>query len=261
MSLAEVRAASARPARRPLAGVAKIVRLNWSTYAAAFVVAAAALAMRAALDLPTPVPEALLGAAVISLAWAVTSAGAALWIYDCSVLRGRDWLRATLPIPPRHWLNVHTGHDETSEALGLLFPGATGTTVDAFDASAPNSASIRRARARAGLAEPPPRSPGTLAAEDASTDAVFLVFSAHELRRRNARASLFRELARVLRRGGSAVVVEHGRDLANVLAFGPGVLHFRAFGEWRTLARLAGLTQDVERRITPFVRVMRFRRA
>ena len=51
------------------------------------------------------------------------------------------------------------------------------------------------------------------------------------------------------------ILVEHGRDVANFLAFGPGFMHFFAPSEWRRTASEAGLNLVGETRITPFVRV------
>jgi hypothetical protein len=132
--------------------------------------------------------------------------------------------------------------------------------VDVFDAGARNARSILRARRRAGLATPPSGGPVRLPAADGSVGAVFLVFAAHEVRRPSARRRLFDEVARVLRPHGAALLVEHVRDVANALAFGPGALHFAAAATWRRCARDAGLAIDVERRVTPFVRVLRLRR-
>lgn len=68
------------------------------------------------------------------------------------------------------------------------------------------------------------------------------------------------ELTRIVSPTGRVVLVEHLRDLAAALAFGPGLFHFRPRGEWMRLATLTGLTLERERPITPFVRVLVFRR-
>jgi hypothetical protein len=57
------------------------------------------------------------------------------------------------------------------------------------------------------------------------------------------------------------VVVEHLRDLANTLAFGPGALHFLPRREWLRLAAASGLALHDEARLTPFVRAFFLARA
>jgi SAM-dependent methyltransferase len=95
---------------------------------------------------------------------------------------------------------------------------------------------------------------------DASFDATFLLFAAHELRHRGQRVRLFQEVARILVPGGDLILMEHSRDWWNFLAFGPGFLHFFSRREWRRAALDAGLVLQAEFSRTPFVRVYQLRR-
>ena len=87
-----------------------------------------------------------------------------------------------------------------------------------------------------------------------------LLLSAHELRTRDARIALLKELRRALAPGGKIILAEHLRDWKNFLAFGPGFLHFFSRREWRENAAAAGLAVEREFQITPFIGVFVLRR-
>ena len=117
-------------------------------------------------------------------------------------------------------------------------------------------ASIRRARRMF----PPPtetvRAPfDRWPVETASADVVFGLLAIHELRSEPQRTAWFAEAKRCLREGGRVVLVEHVRDTANFLAFGPGFLHFHSRASWRRCWERAGLRCLDESHITPWVRV------
>jgi ubiquinone/menaquinone biosynthesis C-methylase UbiE len=121
--------------------------------------------------------------------------------------------------------------------------------------------SIARAR-RQSISQPAARAVGfaALPAENASFDAVFLLFAAHELRSPRAREQFFRELHRILKPSGELLMVEHLRDWKNFIAYGPGLLHFLPRCEWLRLSRGAGFEITTEFSITPFVRVFHLRK-
>jgi ubiquinone/menaquinone biosynthesis C-methylase UbiE len=89
--------------------------------------------------------------------------------------------------------------------------------------------------------------------DDCQFDTVFLIFVAHELRKSDVRLRFLRETNRVLKPGGKLVLVEHIRDWKNLLAYGPGALHFFSRNQWSTLCQKAGFCDADEVGITPFV--------
>jgi hypothetical protein len=90
---------------------------------------------------------------------------------------------------------------------------------------------------------------------------VVVTLAAHEIRESGKREGFFLELRRIVSPAGRVVVVEHLRDLAAALAFGPGIFHFFPRGEWLRLGSRVGMELEHERAITPFVRVFVFCRS
>jgi SAM-dependent methyltransferase len=248
------------PPRAPWQGARQILRYNRSRY---FMALAAALAM-AASALLAPVPAwlrgLLLAAALLTVAGAALSLLAAHWVYDRSPLHGWAWLAAEVA-GPASWLVVHAGLDEASPALRHLYPRSRGAVLDIYDPATMTEPAIRIARAQA-PPEPAIRARhDRLPVADGGADLALLFFAAHELRRPAERHALFRELARATAPSGRIVLVEHLRDLPNLLAFGPGALHFHARRSWLASFAEARLRIARERRITPLVRAFFLERA
>ena len=187
----------------------------------------------------------------MTIAWAFASLAVSHLVYDRSPLYGLSWLR----VQPEIWANIHAGLDETSEGLRLRYPGTRGFIWDIFDAEQMTEPSIAQARATRSNVAGERVSWRKLPAGTATLDAVFLMFAAHELRSSEARAAFFCEIRRVLKPGGSAVILEHLRDMPNFLAYGPGCLHFHSRRTWQAAFAAAQLTLRSEQTITPFVHV------
>ena len=116
--------------------------------------------------------------------------------------------------------------------------------------------SIRRARRLF------PPTPGTLSAPydrwpaaTESADVVFGLLAIHELRSDAERGAWFAEARRCLSSSGRVILVEHLRDIANFIAFGPGFLHFHSRWSWERGWESAGFRLADEFRVTPWVRV------
>ncbi len=242
--------------RAPWQGMRTIARFNWPVYLLAALVLAAAVIC--AILVPVPwlkAAAALAGAG--ALHFIVVSLGVSHWVYDRSDLYRWNWLvRAAGEV--RHGMMVvcHSGFDEASAMLRARFPGSALQMLDHYDDKRMREPSIRRARALF------PRPPETTAAphdrwpvETGSADVVFGILAIHELRSVEERAAWFAEARRCLGTGGRVVLVEHVRDFANFLAFGPGFLHFHSVVSWRSSWESAGLRLADGFRITPFVRV------
>ena len=237
-------------------GVLQIFRYNWPYYALAASVGLLGLGVVALAPLST-VPKVLiaLGSSRV-IAGAAASLVVSHYIYDLSPLCQRRWIVETLPERPKHWVNIHAGLDETSGALGRLFPEARATVWEIYDPAAMTEPSIARARRLTSCDGPAAHADfRRLPLQDCACDTIFVIFTAHELRSAQARLRFFKELRRVVKPQGHLLLVEHLRDLRNLLAFGPGVLHFYPRREWVLLANRAGFAIAREFNMTPFVKV------
>ena len=236
----------------------KILRFNWRFYAAT--TAGLAAVWIAAWWVPPMWRILLLGATAPAAIWTCASLLVSYYIYDRPALYSLGWLDRCLPREPRRWVNIHAGFDETSNRLAVRLPSSESQVLDIYDVREMTEQSIQEARST--------RTSRSKAADwrslplgDGEMDTAFLIFAAHELRRPEARAQFFREVARVLREDGEVILVEHLRDWANFLAFGPGCLHFLAEGAWRQAAVAGGLQIRNRFRVTPFVNVFVMRKA
>jgi SAM-dependent methyltransferase len=243
-------------ARTPFHGVGQIVRFNWPFYAVAAVVVTIAFSAIPRLALSAPVHFALSAAVGLVSLWIASSLAASWMVYDHSTLMTGRWIPGALGFRPNEWINMHAGLDETTPVLRTVFGGSRGRVYDIFDPVEMTESSIARARqlARADF-DSKAVDFRRLPAETGSVDAVLLLLSAHELRTDAARVTLFCEIHRVLAPGGRVVVAEHLRDGANLLAFGPGFLHFHSRHTWMRSFTQARFAIHKEFSITPFVRV------
>ncbi len=233
-----------------------IARFNWPFYVAVVAVLTASLA--GWFLLPRLALKVVSGLVFAGSAYFLFgSLGVSHFIYDRSDLYRWGWLdRALRGANLRQAIFCHAGFDETSTELRERLADVQWQILDHFDERQMTEASIRRARAKF------PPTPGTLAsAYDAwpvaaeSADVVIALLAIHELRSETQRSAWFAESKRCLRQGGRVVLVEHVRDVANLLAFGPGFLHFHSPASWRRCWQRAGFRSIDEFRVTPFVRI------
>jgi len=245
---------------RSVRGLGRMIRFNWPDYVVAGAAALTGLVIARRRPLPIVLRASAAAGAAAAAWWSMTSLVAGHWVYDRSALYRWRWLTEALPELPACWTNVTAGLDESTLVLRDLL-GGDSTTLDLFDPVRMTEASIHRARA----ADPPiagslRAEPGCLPLAAAALDAAFVIFAAHELRTTVDREALFGELVRIVRPGGHVLLVEHPRNVANLVAFGPGALHFFSAAEWHRLAGASGLELVEVRTLTPFVMALVLRR-
>lgn len=239
---------------RPRSGLAEVVVFNWPKLALGVAVSLAG-GLVVALGLAPPRLALIVASGTaVSSYLVVASLAVSWWVYDRSDLSDWSWLRPLLATGPEapSWALVHAGFDEAGPDL----PAAVGAPVVAIDigrALRSVSPSLRRARRRCPARATLTADGARLPLADASLDAVALIFTAHEVRSAVERRRHFAELRRVVAPGGRVVVVEHARDLANIVVFGPGAWHFQPDREWQAVAGSSGLTVVAKVRQSEFV--------
>jgi hypothetical protein len=232
-------------------GAARIFLYNWPIYAGTW--AGAAIVMISAARSSVLTRDAAMFVAGLAVLWSAGSLIISFYIYDRSPLAHGAWLPALFQDRCDAWATIHAGLDAEIE-LGNAMPGVCVARLDIFDKRIMTAPSIRRARQRTPLSMPATAcKPTALALSDGACDAVVVAFTAHEIRDRASRERFFDEVRRGLRPGGTMLLVEHVRDVANFIAFGPGFLHFLPRAEWLRLASGAGFAVRGEQRVTPWV--------
>ncbi len=232
-------------ARSSIAGTATVVRFNWPKYVAVGALLAGVW-VAAALGAPVVVSIALWFAAAAGCFWTITSLIATWWIYDHRHVY--DHLTRDLG-DIGTWASINAGFDDATPTLARHIGSAP---ADVIELALPPRSSLRRARhtdERVG----PAAAVGALPLATGGLDTIFVTFAVHEVRDRTDQQDLFAELHRALRPGGRLVVTEHLRDLANVVVYGPGALHFQPPSVWCRRAAEAGFTIESDTTITPFV--------
>jgi SAM-dependent methyltransferase len=178
------------------------------------------------------------------------------WVYDRSGLYDLTWLPQRVPGSPRNIVNVHAGFDESSEALAAVYPSANLRILNFYDERRNTEPSIARARKlKPATRTSESASVNSLPLANESQDLVLLFLAAHEIRNKSDRSEFFQEVRRSLRPGGSVILVEHLRDAANALAYGPGSLHFHSRTTWLHAILSTGLKLVTEFKITPLIQV------
>lgn len=237
----------------------RIAGYNWPLYAAAGCGVFLGLVVSSCRGTPRALRWiAALGIAVA--AWfACASFWAFHWMFDRSELLRGQWVGAEATLSPQRWVLINAGLAETTVPLQDIFPKAAGKVLDIFDPASMTEPAITRAREQKDGVPAVRAHPGALPVEDGWADLVLVMLAAHEIRDGGARERFFHELSRIASPDGKVILVEHLRDLAAALTFGPGMFHFLPRREWLRLGSLAGLEMERERRITPFVRVFTYR--
>ncbi len=238
--------------RKPLQGVANIVRFNWHYYVLAVGFLWMLIAFGNYVGGMTRI--LLLFLCLPAFVSILVSLAVSFYVYDLSNLYSLEWLGKKRFEKGSRLVNINAGFDETTELLHLRFPKAEIAVLDFYDPAKHTEISIKRAR----KAYPPfagtiQIKTSAMSLETDSAEAIFVILAAHEIRKPEERAEFFRELERILAPGGQIFVTEHLRDLPNVLAYTFGAFHFHSRRSWIKAFEAARLKIAGEIMITPFI--------
>lgn len=237
-----------------------LVRYNWPLYA---VSCSSTLLGFAVSSIPSISESTRIIAFVVACvaAWyTIASFFAFHAMFDRSHFLSGNWLKDCVKTPPRRCLQLSVSLEETTLPIDRVFPDAKCANVDLFDQAVMTEPAVNRARASRNNDSARIARPDAIPLGDADFDFTVITLAAHEVRERKVRESLFHELSRVTKPEGRIIVVEHLRNLAAFLAFGPAFFHFFPRTEWIRLAEAAGLGHELEFPITPFIHVFVFSR-
>lgn len=233
-----------------------MVRFNWPMYAFAFLAIFAGVFVHIVSE-NRLVQSALTCMGFGALWFVIGSLVATYCVYDRSDLHRFAWFqRATANVDRSNVIICHSGFEDVSESISTILPQSRIRIFDHFDQKTMSEPSINRARK---MFPPSERTESIEYAswptKDGSVDIVLGILAIHELRAHPEKVAWFREARRSITGSGRVLIVEHLRDLANFVAFGPGFLHFHPLDAWVSAWKASGLREVDRFAITPFLKV------
>lgn len=238
--------------RKPLQGVANIIRFNWHFYAIAFSLVFTLFFVKKYFSFYLNTISTL--AIIFTITTTFISLAVSYYIYDFSDLYSLKWIDFLQIKPESTIVNINAGFDETSIILKEKYPNTNLKVFDFYDSKKHTEISIERAR------KVYPTFPNTqnintekIPMEENSVDYIFLIFAAHEIRNPEERVLFFKQLHNIIKPIGKIIVVEHQRDMNNFIAYTIGFLHFYSNKTWKAIFKCANLSIESEFKITPFI--------
>ncbi|WP_299890185.1 methyltransferase domain-containing protein [uncultured Lacinutrix sp.] len=181
------------------------------------------------------------------------------YVYDFSGYYNFKWLKNYNLSKSKKIININAGFDETSYILEEHFPKSIIKTFDFYNDKKHTEPAIVRAR-KVSLVYPGTKQIKTdqIPLKDKSTDLIFLLSTAHEIRSNNEKVEFLKECRRICKSDGKIIMVEHLRDLSNFLAFSIGFTHFFSRKTWINSFKSAGFSSFKETKFTPFMSIFVF---
>ncbi|MFC6269659.1 class I SAM-dependent methyltransferase [Frigoriflavimonas asaccharolytica] len=243
--------------RKPLQGVANIVRFNWHFYAIILSYFILSFFLFKIVVLPNLIADLISFLNIIIASVVGISLLVSAYVYDFSKLYNFSFLNDLKFNGAAKIANINAGFDETSAILKQNFSLNKIEMLDFYDEKVHTEVSIKRARKLY------PNSPETLKINTKEIpfpnnyfDAIFLIFAAHEIRSNEERIKFFQELNRISKENSSIIIVEHLRDLPNFLAYNIGFFHFLSLKTWKKNFENSNFNIVKHSKPNPFVNVI-----
>lgn len=238
--------------RKPFQGITNIIRFNRHYYIIAFIAIVLFVFIKNFLPYSLNIVASII--VVFTMFSIFISVVVSYYIYDCSNLYSLDWLNELEIGPSQQIVNINAGFDETSSIITKKYAGTNLVVFDFYDPAKHTEISIERAR-KVYYTFPGTKKINTndVPLKINSVDYIFLILSAHEIRNETEQVNFFKQLANALNEKGKIVVVEHQRDIYNLIAYNLGFFHFFSNQAWKKTFTDAGLRLISESKITPFI--------
>lgn len=245
--------------RRPFQGVLNILDFNRHFYFYGIAALMALLGLSYILKLPFVIGLLLVAGFSYGLLMPLLVSA---YVYDFSGYYSLKWLDQFIEDKslPLKVVNINAGFDETSYLIKDKMKNADLQVYDFYDKHLHTEPAIIRAR-KVSLIYPNTQQveSDSIPQEDGSTDIVFLLSSAHEIREFSEKVEFLKECYRICKPSGKVIMVEHLRDLPNFLAFTIGFSHFFSRKVWNEAFEAAGFSSLQEKKFTPFMSIFEYK--
>lgn len=241
--------------RQKFQGVRNILSFNRHFYVLGLLVLAILITVILLLKLPSIILWVTIGAFIYGL---VTPLLVSAYVYDFSGYYNFKWLQPHINNTDniKKIVNINAGFDETSFILKKNFPASEIKVFDFYNEKQHTEPAIVRAR-KVSITYPNTQQITTskIPIKDQSVDLVFLLSAAHEIRCNKEKEVFLAECRRICKPEGKIIMVEHLRDVPNLLAFSVGFTHFFSRKTWKKALKNAGFSKIEEVKFTPFMSV------
>ncbi|MDM8527353.1 class I SAM-dependent methyltransferase [Anaerolineales bacterium HSG24] len=231
---------------RQYSGMMATLIYNWPIFAG--IALFTTVVIGASFIVSTPWRELFLLSGIGGVVWAMIILLASFLVYDWGNQHEYDRLAELGELEKANMMvDITCGKLRGSRGILPRFKGGHYFLIDIYDEAKMSDNALKRARSMEPTLKTERRiyhrtgKPNRFPLPHNWADAIYCSFSLHELQDKADREAIFKEFARMLKPKGRLLIAEHGRDLSNAIAFGPGVYSFFSPSTWQIHFESAGL--------------------